>query len=277
MLILLLTPPAVAEDAAESINVDGIQVFLWLPQKVAGSPVILFSHGFHGCGTQSTFLMKALADAGYAVFAPNHADAVCNGGKAHWFSGPEVGFGKAGEWDDKVYTDRKKDMKALLTQLPEDGRFRDLDWDHVGLAGHSLGGYTVLALGGAWPHWKDGRVKAVLALSPYSAPFVEKHTLGKISVPVMYQGGTRDWSITPGVKKGGGAYDQTPEPKYFVEIDGAGHFAFADLRDAHHDVMSEYAVAFFDTYLRGKPFPQLLRQKGEGVSELKIDAGQGTP
>ena len=32
------------------------------------------------------------------------------------------------------------------------------------LAGHSLGGYTVLALAGAWPSWKLANVRAVLAL-----------------------------------------------------------------------------------------------------------------
>ena len=45
------------------------------------------------------------------------------------------------------------------------------------LVGHSLGGYTVLGVGGGWAHWKDPRVKAILALSPYAAPFINKETL----------------------------------------------------------------------------------------------------
>ena len=48
---------------------------------------LVFSHGFHGCATQSTFLMQAFADAGYIVFAPNHRDATCNGGSAYWIPG----------------------------------------------------------------------------------------------------------------------------------------------------------------------------------------------
>ena len=71
-----------------------------------------------------------------------------------------------------------------------------MDWDHFGLVVHSLGGYTVLALGGGWKSWKLSGVKAVLALSPYSAPFTVSHTLGDIHIPVMYQGGTLDAGIT---------------------------------------------------------------------------------
>jgi dienelactone hydrolase len=37
--------------------------------------MIVFSHGFGGCATQSRFLAAALADRGYWVFAPNHKDA----------------------------------------------------------------------------------------------------------------------------------------------------------------------------------------------------------
>ncbi len=48
----------------------------------------------------------------------------------------------------------------------------------IGAAGHSLGGYTVVGLGGGWPRWKDGRIRAVLALSPYVQPFMAQHSLG---------------------------------------------------------------------------------------------------
>jgi hypothetical protein len=39
--------------------------------------MIVFSHGFGGCATQSRFLAAALADRGYWVFALNHKDARC--------------------------------------------------------------------------------------------------------------------------------------------------------------------------------------------------------
>ena len=97
-----------------------LDVTVCQPDEVApvAPPIVVFSHGFHGCATQSRFLMTALAAAGYLVVAPNHRDATCNGGSARWIDRPEWRFG---------------------------------------LIGHSLGGYTVLGLGGA-------SVSAVLSL-----------------------------------------------------------------------------------------------------------------
>jgi len=251
-----------------TIDLDGLKVAVWLPTDLKDKPVIFFSHGFHGCATQSKFLMQALADAGYAVFAPNHPDATCNGGSASWRQRPEEPFADASRWNDTTYRDRGNDIKKLLDKLPAD--YKALDWRRVGLAGHSLGGYTVLALAGAWPSWKDARVKAVLALSPHSQPFLAQHTLKNIDVPVMYQGGTRDFGITPAVQKNSGAYDQTPPPKYFIDLQGAGHFAWTDLRDTFHTVIDAYSVAFFDTWLKRKPFPPALKQKSNAIADLRI-------
>src|SRR5580698_2997141 len=49
------------------------RVALWKPTGPApsiGYPIILFSHGFLVCGTQSVFLTESLAEAGYLVLAP---------------------------------------------------------------------------------------------------------------------------------------------------------------------------------------------------------------
>jgi predicted dienelactone hydrolase len=127
-----------------------------------------------------------------------------------------------------------------------------VDRNRIGIAGHSLGGYTVLGLAGGWASWKDPRVKAVLALSPYCSPFLGRMRLKGISIPVMYQGGTRDFGITPTVKKAQGAYDQSRAPKYYVELDGAGHFAWTDLNRAYVSTIDAYSVAFFDAYLKNR-------------------------
>jgi len=128
----------------------------------------------------------------------------------------------------------------------------------------------VLGVGGGWKRWKDPRVKAVLALSPYTNPFIARKTLSGIDAPVMYQGGTRDVGITPFVKKSDGAYDQTPLPKYFVEFDGAGHLAWTDLRDTYHRAIIDYSRAFLDRYLKDKPFPKALAEPHQGVSAIRI-------
>ncbi len=107
--------------------------------------------------------------------------------------------------------------------------FAYADWSRLGLSGHSLGGYTVLALAGAWPEWKLAGVKAVLGLSPYSQPFIVHGTLSGLAAPVMYQGGTLDFTIIPALDKAEGAYDQSPEPKYLLVLDKAAHLAWADI------------------------------------------------
>ena len=70
------------------ITVAGRDVAVWKPGGPAppsGYPVIVFSHGFMGCNTQSVFLTEALAASGYLVVAPNHARrAVRDGAAERW-------------------------------------------------------------------------------------------------------------------------------------------------------------------------------------------------
>ncbi len=85
-----------AQAAEHSVKLAGMDVTVWSQEVDKGvkQPVIIFSHGFHGCATQSRFLMEAFASAGYLVFAPNHRDAICNGGKAKWIDRPQMPFRK---------------------------------------------------------------------------------------------------------------------------------------------------------------------------------------
>ncbi len=267
-----LSGAVISEPEARHEQIAHLEVSIWLPGSGYRSPwpLIIFSHGFHGCATQSLFLMEALAADGYAVFAPNHRDFAC-GDFNLWAGRPEVPFAKPHDWSDKTYADRKDDIEKLLTALRASREFGSkIDWQRVGLAGHSLGGYTVMAIGGAWPTWKDRRIKAVLALSPYAVPFIVHNTLGDIDAPIMYQGGTRDIGLTPSIARKAGAYDESPPPKYFVEFDRAGHFGWTNLISDDHDAMAAYSLAFFDCYLRGKPFPKALTKPHPGVTDVRI-------
>jgi pimeloyl-ACP methyl ester carboxylesterase len=273
VLVILGAPTTNAEERA--VELAGMKVTLWSEKtdNVSAQPVIVFSHGFHGCATQSRFLMEALASAGYLVLAPNHRDATCNGGHAHWLEQPQTAFGKPEEWTAATLYDRGDDVRRLIGAARGDDRFRRADWSRLGLIGHSLGGYTVLALAGAWPQWKLGGVKAVLALSPYSQPFIVHGTLHGLAVPVMYQGGTRDFGITPAIEKTQGAYDQSPEPKYLVVINKAGHFAWTNIgRAVFRKPIVDYSLAFMNRYVKGNPAEPLLSQEGLGISVLRHPA-----
>jgi predicted dienelactone hydrolase len=266
------------EIEAQSVKLAGLDAFVWTPPEAPPGklPVIVFSHGFHGCGTQSKFLMRAFAQAGYFVVAPNHRDATCGGGGASWSDKSALPFKNPQEWDDRSYRDRADDIAHLIGALRTDERFRDrADTTRLGLAGHSLGGYTVLGLAGAWPGWKLKDVKAVLALSPYTQPYGLHDTLSGLAVPVMYQGGTLDFGVTPELHKSMGSYDRSPAPKYYIEFKGAGHFAWTDLRATFHGSIDSYSVAFMDRYVKGTPAPAVLTRSLSDVAVFRSE-GAGT-
>jgi len=276
-LAIILGAQTVA--AQEEIRtIAGRSVVVWRPKATQSAsergPVIIFSHGFGGCATQSRFLTEALADHGYWVFAPNHKDARCGqrGGAAR----PEEPLRNPEKWSDRTYVDRADDVRAVLDAI---GKEPDLatrvDLTGIGLVGHSLGGYTVVGLAGAWPAWKMSGIKAVLALSPYAQPFLAHGTLGGLAAAVMYQGGTLDLGITPSLRKARGVYDSSPKPKYFVEFSGVGHFAWTNLRATMHDRILDYSIAFLDHYIRGLPASDLLTKPISGVSGLRYDSELG--
>ena len=261
----------------EELTLGGLKVTVWsAPAARSAQPVIFFSHGFHGCATQSRFLMEAMAADGYIVLAPNHRDATCNGGESSWTEKAAVPLGRPDEWEASTYRDRAEDFRRLVEAGKAEERLRGrIDWSHLGLAGHSLGGYTVLGIGGGWPSWTLPGVKAVLALSPYAQPFVVQRTLGGLSVPVMYQSGTLDFGVTPALHRVSGAFDQSPSPKYFVEFEGAGHFAWTNVGRADRDGIVAYSLAFLDRYVKGSPAAPVLTQSLPGVAVYRYESELG--
>jgi predicted dienelactone hydrolase len=257
-------------DNVEKFKIAGLDCAVWAPANTQhGSPLVIFSHGFHGSNMQSAYLMEAMAKAGYLVVAPNHHDASATSG---WLSKPETSFSKASQWSDQTYADRKKDITTLLSSLRQDeGWNRRIDWGKVALAGHSLGGYTVLGLSGAWPSWKLPEVKAVLALSPYCWPYSLNGNLGGLGVPVMYQGGTDDRGITPFVKGPNGAFAKSSSPAYFVNFDNFNHYSWTNLNhnEDQRSLVDHYSIAFLDKYVKNnsKARPEL---KEPGVVSLEV-------
>jgi len=267
---------------------DGLVTALAADAPAAGCaayPLVVFSHGFGGCGTQSLFLTETLARGGYIVVAPDHKDALCKVDQPRRglrFERAEEPFRQPQKWDDSTYRDRQRDILTVLDEMPRHPRFgKQIDAARIGIVGHSLGGYTAAAMAGAWPGWRDARIKAALLLSPYVEPFLVKRTLAGIRVPVMYQGGTRDFGITPEISRAGGAYDQTRPPKYFAELQGTGHLGWTVLicetygevpacaaQSTRARQIDEYSAAFFDHYLRGRP-EEILERPDPGLADYR--------
>jgi predicted dienelactone hydrolase len=245
-------------------------------------PLVLFSHGMAGCATQAVFITEQIASQGYVVAAPNHHDAICGSDTRdqRWRrDSTQPSFLLPGLWDARARRDRVLDLRETLQLVVHDPDLsRAIDVSRIGLMGHSLGGYTVIGMAGGWAEWSMPGVRAVLAFSPYVEPFIAHHRLGQLQVPVMYQGGTLDFGITPIVERDGGAYALSPAPKFFLDLAGATHLAWTDFLCRDTDSVSEcladtpnahlidaYALAFLDHYLKDRPEP-LLSGHGEGLA-----------
>ncbi len=268
-------------------NVD-----IWLPPTFRTSeekwPLIVFSHDFGGCGNQSKFLTSYLADHGYIVIAPDHEDSDCRKSAAAYKGGlQDLRAGKKGRperplrnpdhWTPETESDRKDDVLFAVSSMLDDRMYKNyVDMDRVGLIGYGLGGYTALGLAGGWKEWQDKRFKAVLALSPYAEPYIVNRGLGRVSVPVMYMGGTRDVPAAPtfGNAKGA-AYKHSYTKKYFIELDGADHFAWSEREKDYQPVINTLALEFFDKYLKGT---EGIIERREGKDRIKTfwkDEGAG--
>ena len=114
------------EAGEDSVRLGALDVTVWSQRTEANAkqPVVIFSHGFHGCATQSRFLMEAFAADGDLVLAPIHRDASCKGGKGSWFSRAEIPFRDPGKWNESTYRDRADDIRRLASAIGTDHRFR---------------------------------------------------------------------------------------------------------------------------------------------------------
>jgi predicted dienelactone hydrolase len=271
-----MTLPVSAEGATLTTDA-GLTYSQWLPADFAKHtgdvPLIIFSHGFGGCAQQSRTLTQALADAGYAVLAPNHKDKACDrytsgllGGIIAEVTGdePEKSFNSPERWDDSTEIGRRNDVDNLLDfALSHEPYKRAIDKDRIGIMGHSLGGYTALGIAGGWPAWRNPRFKAALVLAPFADPYIVKGTLRNITVPIMYMAGTSD-SLVPETDVAR-AYEMTGARKYLVVLEGAGHFAYTELSQEYQHTIATYAVAFFDRELLQKKSPVLDGDGGDQI------------
>jgi len=275
-----------------SSGVVGEVAFEGILSQCGSFPLVVFSHGFGGCGVQSLFFTEELAREGYVVVAPDHDDAVCSI-KDSGISLPDFGPGNLGnprEWDDSYYRERRDDVILIidhmltLNEVTDSFFYGVIDESKIGVSGHSLGGYTAMGIVGGWNSWKDNRIDVVLLFSPYVQPFLENSNISNIRVPFMYQGGTLDLGITPWIKKDGGAYDQSNPPKFFLELQGAGHMAWTNFICKSYPTLSScvelnptvhainyYGIAFLNKYLKNDQGVEELTGKTSGLKTYEYE------
>ncbi len=272
MLFAAIAAPTLARAQTEdTVMVGGRRAVVWLPATPGPHPVVVFSHGLGGCPTQSRFLTSGLAEHGYLVVAPFHRDAGC-GRKVKGVARPPYPFSEPHRWNDLTYADRIADVRAIVAALPSSPLGMQADLTRLAVAGHSLGGYTALSLGGAWTLTRMPEVRAVLAMAPYAAPFLAHNTMSDLTTPVMFQGGSLDDGITTALRRPGGAFDEARGPKYLVEFRGARHSSWGNKPNPSHQAMLAYAEAFLDRYVRGGADTSVLESRLAGVSDLRVSS-----
>ena len=176
-------------------------------------PVVLFSHGFSGIRYQSSFLTSHLASWGMVVAAPDHPSRDLPS---------QLGGGAAP-------TDPVEDLSGTLTLLEAENASggvlgNTMNFDNVGLVGHSAGGGTVLAY--ATSPAVDGYVSLASGarLGP-DAQTSETPTLP--DKPSFFMAGTTD-AVVEAETRTRPAFEAAPAPSLLWILEGVGHNGFDD-------------------------------------------------
>ncbi|MGH9231513.1 MAG: alpha/beta hydrolase family protein [Acidimicrobiales bacterium] len=223
-------PPASLDLVFSRLALPGV---LADPQAARGSfPLVVFSHGNGGVRFQSWFLMEALASHGFVVAAPDHAgntalDAIAG-------TSDPIGVAAANRPRDVSFV-----IDEITNKLDRDAAgplHRRIDERHIGVVGHSFGGFTALATAAGFVDYQpDPRVDAIVPIAPATFGFTDEQ-LASIDVPTLLMGGTSDTvvPIVPGIVR---AWDLiSGRPEYRVDLLAAGHNSFTnvcDIRDAY--------------------------------------------
>jgi predicted dienelactone hydrolase len=233
---------------------------LYLPQPTSPTPipVIAISHGVAEDRNTFAYLAAHLASYGFAVVAVEHV-----GGDANRFKQYFSGLAPAPAATELLQ--RPRDISFALDELQRlsatDPSLGNLNLRQVGAIGHSLGGYTALALAGAQIDFdrvkqdctpnrslnlsvllqcranelpaqryslQDPRITAVFAINPLDSTIFGQRGMSQVRVPVFIMGGSDD-IITPAVPEQISPFTwlQTTD-KYLAILEKGTHFSAQD-------------------------------------------------
>jgi predicted dienelactone hydrolase len=221
-------------------------------------PVIVISHGLGSDRTSYAYVAQHLASHGFAVVVPEHPGSNSQQMQA-------LIEGRVNEvTNPREFIDRPLDIQLVLDELETlsalNPRFQHkLDLTQVGIIGHSMGGYTALALAGATvdvqqlmadclptstafnlslllqcrileipdpqTSLQDERVKAVIAINPIGSSILGQSGFANVQTPVMIITSTAD-TIAPALLEQIQPFTwlETSD-HYLLSLQGATHFS----------------------------------------------------
>lgn len=286
-----------------------VPVRIYLPNIPARTkaPVLIFSHGCGASRNNYAYFCTHMASEGYIVIVPTHhgsdtASISLGGGEnsAHGLrallktraklkaagedktkdvaADPAIREGLTQSINDPAnLKNRPKDVSFVIDQLSINPKLKDIaDLNRIGVAGHSFGAYTAMAIGGMrvdLPEGKsqslaDPRVKAVLPMSPegHGTMGISPGAWNAFAVPVLFLTGTKDYgSGNQAASWRREGFDAIPSvDHYLIIITDATHMTFGHpsgfgglIRRSSGDpsngrneqLIDASATAFFDAYL----------------------------
>ncbi|RAK70729.1 alpha/beta hydrolase [Hymenobacter edaphi] len=214
----------------ETIGLYQLDVARDAAPRAGSFPLVLVSHGTGSSGLVHRNLALDLVRRGYVVALPEHPHN--NRGDDSWAHTPQN------------LQARPRHLQLTIDHLLADPRLGPvIRPEAVALIGHSLGGYSALALAGGRPvsvprssadgpprsipvPTADARVRAVVLLAPALPWFMAEGSLRGVQVPVLALVGGQDEHLPPGFIRHVLAGLPTASRLEYHVVENAGHFSF---------------------------------------------------
>jgi len=188
-------------------------------------PIVVISHGNGGSHLVYRALSTHLAKNGYVVALLEHAGNNRNNNEL--------------EGTHENLVNRPRHVRLTIDAVSSDPQLRAcVQPDNVAIIGHSIGGYTALAVAGGTP-WSetrqrvevvaDPRVRALVLLAPATAWYLPEDSLSQVTVPILMLIAEHD-PFTPRWHADV-VLDRVPDRAQVTcrVIENAGHFSFLSL------------------------------------------------
>ncbi|MFB6276313.1 MAG: alpha/beta hydrolase [Halothece sp.] len=266
-----------------------IMADFYLPDASSG-PLVILSHGYAANRRFLTYLARHLASHGLTVVALEHP-----GSNLEILSDAEFSLNPGKLLPPQELVDRPQDIRFLLDELRElndNSQFfpHPLNTENVTVIGHSLGGYTALALAGGELDFKavrqfcrqvkplgrspadwlqcaaaqlpnstlslrDSRVTRAIALNPMISQMFGEDGLNQVKIPTLIFSSSKD-AITPALTNQLQPFTQLSGEKYLLTAIGATHLSVTDIQNVHSPMGQNSLI------------PELIGQNAEPVRSL---------